>query len=395
MAVRKPRRARPSRKVVAGAAAGVAVGAVAAGALAAQRRLADRKALDQLDVEQGFEHTPDEQLTVVADDGVALHVEIDHPVGGEGSEPATVVFSHGYTLNLKGWVLQVRALKGAGYRVVAWDQRSHGRSAEADGASCTIEQLGADLRSVIAATCPEGPIVLVGHSMGGMTTMSYASQFPEELRARVLAVGLVATAAVGEGLTDLRMGRYVGRAIGWGGPLLLLRLARHQGFLNSVRPFGRAAEDALVMRVSFDSPVSERLVRFVADLIFATPFAVMAAFLPSLGRFDVRSGLEAMRGIEVLVINGEGDLLTPPSYSEEIVTIVPGAEHVVVRDSGHLIMLEHPTLVSEQLLLLIERARRAREEKIPVSSKPRVVRTITDIARARRVAKAKARAGRG
>jgi pimeloyl-ACP methyl ester carboxylesterase len=394
MAARKRRVTRPSGPAVAGAAAGVAAGAAVAGAVAAQRALAARKALDPLDPQEGYEHTPDEHLTVIASDGVALYAEIDHPAAGAGTEQATVVLSHGYTLNLKAWVLQRRALVAAGYRVVAWDQRSHGRSAEADPDTCTIDQLGVDLRSVIEATCPQGPVVLVGHSMGGMTTMSYASQFPAELRERVVAVGLVATAAVGAGLTDLGMGRFVGRTIGWGGPLLLLRMARHQGFLNTLRPYGRAAEDALVMRISFDSPVSERLVRFVADIIFATPFSVMAAFLPSLGSFDVRRGLEAMRGIEVLVINGTGDLLTPPSYSREIVKLVPGAEHLVVRNSGHLIMLEHPALVSEQIVMLIERALKARADHVAVQTKPRVVRTITDIAKMRRVDRIRARAGR-
>ena len=53
---------------------------------------------------------------------------------------------------------------------------------------------------------------------------------------------------------------------------------------------------------------------------------------------------------------GDGDLLTPVAHSEEIVRRLPGAEHVVVRDSGHLLMLEHPDVVTLHLRELIERS---------------------------------------
>jgi pimeloyl-ACP methyl ester carboxylesterase len=120
-------------------------------------------------------------------------------------------------------------------------------------------------------------------------------------------------------------------------------------------------------------------------MIFATSFDVMAAFLPSLESLDQRRALETFRGIETLVVNGEGDLLTPPTHSEGIVHVVPGAEHVVVTDAGHLIMLEHPDLVSEQLLKLVERGQRAHEQHVPVEDTPRVRRTVTDVRRRREV----------
>ena len=89
-------------------------------------------------------------------------------------------------------------------------------------------------------------------------------------------------------------------------------------------------------------------------------------------------------------MNGAGDLVTPPSHSEEIVRRIPGAEHVVVEDAGHIIMLEHPQLVTQQILMLIARAQRAVAEGVPVSSKPRVRRTVQDISKKRRVARARA-----
>ncbi len=124
-------------------------------------------------------------------------------------------------------------------------------------------------------------------------------------------------------------------------------------------------------------------------MIFETSFDVMAAFLPDIDGLDLVPSLQALTGVELLVINGAGDLITPPSHSEDIVRHVPGAEHVVVEDAGHILMLEHPDLVTEQLLALIQRARRAVAEGVPVSSKPRVRRTVQDISKKRRAGRAR------
>ena len=125
-------------------------------------------------------------------------------------------------------------------------------------------------------------------------------------------------------------------------------------------------------------------------MIFATRFEVMAAFMPHIDALDEVGHLDVFQGIETLVINGEGDMLTPPAHSEEIVRRIPGAEHVVVSHAGHLIMLEHPEIVTQQLLMLVDRAQRARDEGIAMGRKPRVRRLITELTTRRRDAKERA-----
>ena len=135
---------------------GLGVGLVAAGATAAAGVATDRlvrarstaKALGDTD---SYDVVPDEELVVIADDGVPLHVEIDMPRGGVpvGDVGPTVVLCHGYTLSLRSWVFQRRALAAAGYRVVVWDQRGHGRSGLGSKESATIDQLGRDLARVL------------------------------------------------------------------------------------------------------------------------------------------------------------------------------------------------------------------------------------------------------
>ena len=74
---------------------------------------------------------------VTADDGTALHVEVDEldvdgPPDPAGTSTVTVVFSHGFCLNQDIWHYQRQWLRGR-YRLVLWDQRGHGRSRHRPG----------------------------------------------------------------------------------------------------------------------------------------------------------------------------------------------------------------------------------------------------------------------
>ena len=113
------------------------------------------------------------------------------------------------------------------------------------------------------------------------------------------------------------------------------------------------------------------------------------ARLPTFDRHDKRGALVHFHGMETLVLNGIHDVLTPPEHSEEIVRLVPGAEHVVIEEAGHIIMLEHPEVLNEQFESLVERGMRAADEGVAVTRKPRVRRTVTDLAKRRQVARAR------
>ena len=337
-----------------------------------------------------YEDEASEEVVVLANDGVPLHVEIDQPVGPQpettnGAAAPTVLFSHGYTLSLRSWVFQRRALKEAGYRVVLWDQRGHGRSGAGSKESYEIDQLGLDLYAVISAVAPRGPLILVGHSMGGMTQMSLAAHHPTLIRDRVIGVAFVATSPGGISAVYWGLGKLLGKAVHRLGPFAVGQLAGRQGLVNSVLKAGREVEEYFVDLYSFASPVPLSVVRLTADMIFKTRMEVISDFMETFDKHDKREALEQYIGVETLVLNGVQDMLTPPAHSEEIVRLIPGAEHVLVNDAGHLVMLEHGDVVSEQLMLLIRRAERAAAAQLDQHDKPRVRRTITDLAMRRRV----------
>ncbi|WP_347870833.1 alpha/beta fold hydrolase [Rhodococcus sp. (in: high G+C Gram-positive bacteria)] len=87
--------------------------------------------------------------------------------------------------------------------MVAYDQRGHGESGVAPPLSYTIDQLGCDMQAVLDAVAPDGPILLVGHSMGGMSILSHARQHPEMIGSRFVGAALISTSARGLAMAGL------------------------------------------------------------------------------------------------------------------------------------------------------------------------------------------------
>ena len=85
---------------------------------------------------------------------------------------------------------------------------------------------------------------------------------------------------------------------------------------------------------------------------------MVADFLPTFDLHDAREALAALTDTEVLILGGAQDNMTPPEHSDELALLLPQAEHVVVEDAGHLVMLEHPEVVDQALFALIERGQR-------------------------------------
>jgi pimeloyl-ACP methyl ester carboxylesterase len=389
-------------------ALGVGLAAAGAGAalgLAAERLAAGRVLGGELP-EAGTGDLPDplggpalgsvhgEARIVLADDGVPLHVEVDEPPEGgrRGDAPLTFVLSHGYALTLDSWHYQRLALRGRG-RLVLWDQRGHGRSGTGPPDASTIDQVGADLAAVIEEVAPEGPLVLLGHSMGGMTVMALAAKRPELFAERVVGVGLLSTSAGGLGDLDLGLPGF-GRVAVRAAPLAARVIARSPGLAAQGRRVSSDLEALLVRRYSFASDVAPALVRFSTGMIAATRFEVISDFLPTFAGHDKRDALAAMADAEVLVLVGDHDMLIPAGHSEDIASRLPAAEHVVVRHGGHLVLLEHPRVVDAHVLELAERAAQVARTSPPRGRRTAWGRRTVTPVRPRRPPKSERRARR-
>ncbi|MCX4908158.1 alpha/beta fold hydrolase [Streptomyces sp. NBC_00878] len=354
--------------VAAGAAAGVAIERLTVGR--GMRRRA-RLALDSTGPYGSLRGMPGK---AVADDGTELYYEVDEVepdstlaprrrrlFGRKAPAPVTVVFSHGYCLSQDSWHFQRAALRGV-VRTVHWDQRSHGRSARGvaqveDGMPLTIDQLGRDLKAVIDAAAPEGPLVLVGHSMGGMTVMALADQYPSLIRDRVVAVALVGTSSGKLGEINFGLPVVGVNAVRRVLPGVLKALGQQAALVERGR---RATADlfaGIIKRYSFASrDVDPAVARFAERLIEATPIDVVAEFYPAFTDHDKTEALAHFADMPVLVLAGVKDLVTPSEHSEAIADLLPDAELVLVPDAGHLVMLEHPEVVIDRLADLLTRA---------------------------------------
>lgn len=338
---------------VGAAAAGVAaVGAVGAAVVADRKVRTTRR---QTALDEFRPPDPDRAGFVRTDDGVRLYYEQDGPLDAD----ATVVLIHGFCQNHDDLLFQRRALIeefGDSIRVVSFDLRSHGRSSRSDSDRATIDQLGADLELVLRKLIPHGPIVLIGHSMGGMTILALADQRPRLFRDRIAGVGLIST-STGK-IAWLTLGVPAGLAK-VGDPALRIAL-RGVSKRRTVIERGRArltdATWVFVKRLAFGPDPHPALVEFMAQMIGETPVDVVADFFPTLTSHDKLAALDVLTGLPVVIVCGGNDLVTPPEHSKEMADRLPDAEFVLIPDTGHQALMERPDLVNPPLLQLVRAA---------------------------------------
>lgn len=347
---------RPSAQTVGVGALGL--GSLVAGALAgvaAERFLVGRVFAHDPDRDEPFGQLRSPSHRVLLPDGVSLYAEVEEPAGFRPGVDPTIVFAHGFALNQDAWHYQRRDLAGAG-RLVFYDQRSHGLSDRAPNGTHTIDQLGRDLAAVVADTAPEGPVILVGHSMGGMTVMAFVQQYPELIGDRVKGVGFVATSSGGMntvtfGLPQLTAGvlsKYVTPAAAVVGA--------QQPYIDPIRSRASDLIYLLTKIYSFGGWSSASLTRFVNNMITGTPTGVITDFIPTLMEHDKVAALAALEAVPVEIMVGDQDLVTPKAHSEVLHQHLPHAHLTVMPESGHMVLLERNSDVNLRLRRLFARA---------------------------------------
>ena len=291
---------------------------------------------------------------VRTDDGAVLHALVDGP----DDAPVTVVLAHGWTLAQAAWddvaeLLRPRAAAGD-LRLIRYDQRGHGRSTWGE-ADITIDRLGEDLAALLDQLVPSGPVVLGGHSMGGMTIMCLAAARPELFGDRVRGVALVSTSS-GDLAADPRSpaGRCAKLTPGMlnaavSGAWLIERI-------RSLLPPAHPRHRKMVRDLLYGADASDGMVLTGAEIMHATTVRAFTAFLPALGDHDKHAELAALSRVPVEILVGDTDRLTPQRHSRRLAEALPDATLHVVPRTGHMLPQERARLVTDAIERLVAAA---------------------------------------
>ncbi|MEV6959301.1 alpha/beta hydrolase [Streptomyces sp. NPDC051207] len=277
------------------------------------------------------------ELTVVSADGARLHAEVHGPE----SAPA-VVLAHGWACSTAFWAAQINALS-ADHRVIAYDQRGHGRSPASP--TCSTDTLADDLEAVLAATLAPGErAVIAGHSMGGMTVMAAAER--EGFREHAAAVLLCST-----GSSDLVAASTVvplraGRIRTW----LTRKILGSRAPLGPVTPLARR----ILKYGTMGAGSAPDMVEVCARIVHACPRRVRYAWSQVLDLLDLDHGVRELR-VPTAVVVGTADRLTPPVKARAVADALPDCLGLTeLAGIGHMSPVEAPEPVNAKIRELVD-----------------------------------------
>ena len=285
-----------------------------------------------------------QQRTVATADGLALAVHV-HARPGTPAHVPTVVLAHDWGLTHRSWDAVVAGLAPAGLRVITWDQRGHGASAlglnRKTLKELTIEHFGRDLHAVIRALVPPtSPVILVGHSLGGMTAMSYIGEHLEEARIRVAGAVLVSTAAVDVRLGQSDRSRLHKRLVG-GGP----------------DPYEPPVRGNNHRKTLFGDNPDPAAVGAVKEQLSAAEPPVLRAAYRAFCQADVRRSFELLTEVPVSILAGAKDRVTPPARSLAMTITLNRARFASLKGVGHELSYEAPERIVDELRWVLITAR--------------------------------------
>ena len=282
-----------------------------------------------------------EAVTVPGADGAALHVETEGATQGP-----ILVFTHGWGLSARIWA-EARAELGARYGLVFWDLPGLGRSGRPP-AGYSVEGFAEDLHAVIDSLPEDRPVILVGHSIGGMTVQTFCARHPELLNSRVAGIVLENTTHTNplETMIFSRVLRPLQPVIE-----LILKLDMVVSpvvWAMNWQAWLSGTSHVAVRLVGFGTrPTREQLDRTTRLITKSSP-AVQAHGNLAMLHWSVTDRLPGI-DVPALVFVGGRDLITKDHAGEAIAAALPQGRLVRVEDAGHMGPVEKAAFYNEQI----------------------------------------------
>lgn len=267
-------------------------------------------------------------IMVPTNDGAEIKVD------RAGTGP-TVVLVHGLTSRTDDWGPVADRLVASGHRVIGVNQRGHGGSTIGTEGFSAARQ-GRDLQQVFSAL-ELTDLVLVGHSMGGIASMSYAVDHPQDFGQRVAGLCLVATLA--------NTSDFLGRA----GAKLVAN--RPSGSLEGDDPVSLRIRRR-VARFVLGAKPSTQLIDFALDTAANCPDEARIGAALGLATYNVEDRLVGI-DVPTTVLCGTVDFVTRYGNSVKLTEMIPGATLVTIKGAGHMVLWENPDEVSNAIAGLV------------------------------------------
>ena len=300
-----------------------------------------------------------EVRTVAGPDGSQLHVESFGP-----KEAPVLVFTHGWGLDHSVWRYAVRDLAKR-FRVVVWDLPGLGKSRQPGDGRYQLDRLADDLRAVLTDAAGDKPAVLVGHSIGGMTTQTLAALRPELLGRQVRGLVLVNTTHLRPIETTAVSGLVKGV---WPLASVMLKLQTVLGPLFQLAALQsyQSGQAHIATRIGgFGKHVTRSQLDHTSWLASRNSQAVQAKGDFAMMDWDITGQLPRINA-PTLVITGDKDLLTRPDAGETITKLIPGARNAKMPGCGHMGFYEYAQGYNQQIAAFADAAFAA--EPAPVGS---------------------------
>jgi pimeloyl-ACP methyl ester carboxylesterase len=287
-------------------------------------------------------------LRVRRPDGANLRVESHGRTNGP-----TIVLTHGWGTDAREWQYATAQL-GERFHVLAWDLRGLGESSRPEDDSYDLERMAADLDAVVEAA-GRGPVVLVGHSIGGMIIQTYCRLFPERLGTKVVGLGLVNTTHTNPARTTLfgEAARLLQGPL-WK-PLLYLTIGLSPlVWLMNWLSYQNGTTHLLTMAIGFGGHESRGQLDLAARFTPMASPAVLARGVLAMFRFEESATLPTIP-LPTLVVTADVDRVTVPAASRTIAASIPNAELVELRPAGHMAPFEQHTAFAQALAPFCDR----------------------------------------
>jgi pimeloyl-ACP methyl ester carboxylesterase len=267
-------------------------------------------------------------------DGSELHVQLFGPEDG-----VPIVLSHGWGLHGAEWNYLKRELADR-FRLIVWDEPGLGGSTRPDNRDFSLEKLAQDLDAVLGLA-NDKPAILLGHSIGGMITLTFCRLFPDALGSRVLGLVLAHTTPTNPVRTTSGAAFYTAIEKPVLVPLMYLTIALSPlVWLMNWLSYRNGSAHLMTRSSSFGGTETWAQIEFATQFQPKASPAVMARGMLGMMNYDATATLPRVT-VPALVVAGNKDSVTKPEAGEMMRAGIPDARLVTLSPAKHLGLIEH------------------------------------------------------